>query len=144
MLDIDYILASYIVANEAFAQARTEQSAAKRDEAELQQFVMECAFYVLVFSRFEDSLKERAQAVINDRLKDARWISSGNVLDVDRLAFMNLVGILFRPGDTDYNTIKRRYDDRNKIAHGSLVETGTLIPQLIAELETLESRFPVL
>lgn len=121
-----------------------ENNAFEFDELYLLSNITANAYFFMLFARFEHLVTEMALAqaaagrqapVFSDRRV---WA----VLDVKKMDFLRRLALLTDKGSSDYATVKELYEDRNAIAHGSLVETkpnvkvvATILSGVLSRLE---------
>lgn len=109
-----------------------------RKEAEFQnrRALNDMAYFLFLFTRFEDRVNLRATQLIAKK-KTTIWSQkrAWEILDknhkAERLFFMDKVALLTEKGNQDYNLINSYYDQRNRIAHGKTftvaIDIGTVL-----------------
>jgi hypothetical protein len=105
------------------------------------------AYFLYLFSRFEEEVNILSEALLANRLGTlATWSdrrvwqawSRGSVRDI---TFLSKVEVLTDKGRQDYATIKRYYDGRNTIAHGRVWQTLFVVPDVAQTMNDLLLRF---
>ncbi|OYQ32320.1 hypothetical protein CHU95_16070 [Niveispirillum lacus] len=102
------------------------------------------AYFFMLFARFEHRVTElamiRVEAGRQATIASDRRVWA--VLDVKKMDFLRRLALLTDKGSSDYATVKELYEDRNAIAHGSLVETkpnvkvvATILSGVLSRLE---------
>jgi len=89
------------------------------------------AYFLYLFSRLEDHIREQSSQLITDKQTNLRnwrkravWDILPKDKDSDRFYFMNRVAILTEKGGRHYNQVKTYYEERNNIAHGGTFSTS--------------------
>jgi hypothetical protein len=88
------------------------------------------AYFVFMFSRLEDRIKEESYQLILSKQgtsldgwgRRAAW----DILSSQRdkgITFKNRLALLTQKGSSDYNKVSDYYKDRNAIAHGGIVSS---------------------
>jgi hypothetical protein len=88
----------------------------------------EQAYFMVIFARFESLINDLCVALIDRKKTGSRWADRRvwQTIDTDRdnirrFPFMKRVTLLIENTSTDYQSVKRYYDLRCSIAHGSSV-----------------------
>jgi hypothetical protein len=144
MRDISEIQALYIEIDAPLA-AREAAAAteAERLAWQIKRMINDSAYFLLAFAQFEDAVRTRVKELVADR-RDKPWTlrSPWDVIDPERLDFMDSVALLFEKGNRDYNAIRDYYRERNRIAHGQWPKETILVPEVVKSLAEMEARFP--
>jgi hypothetical protein len=144
MRDIGEIQALYLETDGILAAG---ESAAATDSDrltwQLKRLINDSAYFLLAFAQFEDAVRLRTKELMLARRSGA-WPTSSpwDVIDHERLAFMDHAALLFEKGNSEYNEIGEYYRERNRIAHGDWPRGSILVPSVVKRLALLEAQFP--
>src|SRR5437763_935665 len=115
--------------------AHTRNHYKKEKEYFLKRSFNNHAYFLFMFSRFEDFVRNLSNKLIDNKMSnDADWKSkrTWEIINKqkanDTLHFMNRVALLTAKDGADYNLIKRFYDQRNEIAHGGSFTIAISMP----------------
>jgi hypothetical protein len=140
------ITEAYEVADDAMrakmGAVRIASAGDKFDELYLLSKITANACFFMLFARFEHLVTELALTRANDG-RHTRNISERRVwavIDVRKMDFLRRLALLTDKGSPDYATVKELYEDRNAIAHGSLIETKPNVKVIAAKLSGILSR----
>lgn len=104
--------------------------------------INDCAYFMMLFARFEQYVKSRAvdlckaQASAGDWPVRRVWMA----LDVERMNFLRQVALLTPKGGPDYRMVEEHYGERNRIAHGELLDTRPNVAMIAAKLSGMLAR----
>ncbi len=104
--------------------------------------ITDSAYFFMLFAGFEHLITEMALAHVDKgrRLEEPADRRVWSVLDVRRMDFLRRLALLTDKGSPDYATVRELYEDRNAIAHGSLIETKPNVKVIAAKLSGILSR----
>jgi len=98
------------------------------------------AYYLFMFTRFEDHVREQSSKLIKqsqDTIADWRqrrpWDILPNDKGSDKIFFLNRVALLAEKGSHHFRNIKRYYDLRNTLGHGGTFTTPVSIPTVVTD-----------
>ena len=102
------------------------------------------AYFLFMFTRLEDRIRNISDKLIDDKMaaisdwKSKRsWEIIQKQKSNDSLHLMNRVSLLTEKGGTNFNLIKRYYDQRNNIGHGGNFTIPINIPTVISDMKQL-------
>lgn len=100
------------------------------------------AYFFMLFARFEHQVTQLGltEADAGRKAPTPRDRRVWAVLDVRKMDFLRRLALLTDKGSPDYATVKELYEDRNAIAHGSLIETKPNVKVIAAKLSGILSR----
>jgi hypothetical protein len=127
----DYYAREELAARRDFDETRENEFARKRE-------LNDHAYYLFMFTRFEDHIREQSSKLIKDsqdnilNWEDRRpWDILPSDKRSDKLFFLNRVALLVDKGSHHYQSIKNYYDLRNTIGHGGNFSTPVPIPTVV-------------
>jgi len=112
----------------------------KEREIQKKRHLNDEAYFVMIFSRLEDRIKDLSDRLIERQRSLDSWAyrRSWEVLhDRGRLNFMERVALLTEKGVQDYNTISDYFRERNNIAHGDHFQRTVFMNTAIPEMRRL-------
>ncbi len=125
-------------------QARTKGFNKKEVQYARKRQLNDQAYFLFMFTRLEDRVRNLSDQLVDDKitsLTDWKSKRSWEIIQKqktnDSLHFMNRVSLLTPKGRTDYNLIKRYYDQRNNIGHGGTFTITISIPTVITDLKRI-------
>ncbi len=101
------------------------------------------AYFLFMFSRLEDRIREQSSKLIDKKRKTIRsWKqrAAWDILPTSPRAdypFKKRLALLVEQGSSDYNLIADYYQERNSIAHGGSFTKPIVMPTVIYELKRL-------
>jgi hypothetical protein len=98
------------------------------------------AFFLFLFTRFEGHINMVVEGLVTSKFGTLkRWSDkrTWGVLKGRQLAFMDRIALLTPSGHSDYNLVKKYYDQRNNIAHGQAFTIPINIPSATADFKRL-------
>lgn len=102
------------------------------------------AYFLYMFSRLEDRVRSLSDKLIDVKmtsLTDWKLKRSWDIIlkqkNNDSLHFMNRVSLLTEKGGSNYNLIKRYYNQRNIIGHGKNFTITISIQTVIIDMKRL-------
>ncbi|MDD5214215.1 MAG: hypothetical protein PHQ03_01590 [Methylococcales bacterium] len=102
------------------------------------------AYYLFMFSRLEDHVREQSSLLIQEKQKISldweqrrAWSILPNKKDADNITFLNRAALLLKHGKDSHHfgKIQAYYDLRNKLAHGGSFHSPVSIPTVLADFE---------
>jgi hypothetical protein len=144
------IAAQWQIADDAFS--RLEQAALASDDdpgfdaAVEQRQRNDQAYFLYLFTRFEDAVNSAASVVIANRTSGGAWADSRiwqawSSRGVKEIPFLSKVEVLLDKSRREYGAVKRYYDGRNDIAHGGIWSEQFVIPTIATMLEAFSAAF---
>jgi hypothetical protein len=119
-------------------EARRDADEEKENEFSRRRELNDHAYYLFMFTRFEDHIREQSSKLIKesqDNITDWGKRRPWDILPTDKqsdkLFFLNRVSLLVDKGSHHYQTIKNYYDLRNTIGHGGIFSTPVSIPTVV-------------
>jgi len=117
------------------------------DESSEQRKRNDQAYFLYLFTRFEDAVNQAVTTIIQNRVNGTAWAdrriweawSRGGVEDVH---LMSKVEVLTDKSRGNYQTVKEYYDGRNEVAHGGTWEEQFVIPAVAQRMEEICGLFP--
>jgi hypothetical protein len=106
------------------------------------------AYFLYMFTRFEDAVNRAATTVLSNRTTTGIAWSDRRIWDawarrgVEDIHFMSKVEVLVDKSRAEYASVKSYYDGRNDVAHGGIWARQFVIPSIAAEMEALVIAFP--
>jgi hypothetical protein len=105
------------------------------------------AYFLYLFTRFEDAVNKAALVVIGNRTSATSWADrriwvAWSARGVETVPFLSKVEVLIDKSLRDYGLIKGYYDGRNDIAHGGIWSEQFVIPVIARTLESISASFP--
>lgn len=104
------------------------------------------AYYLFMFTRFEDHVREessklikQSQNNITDWSQRRPWDILPNDKRSDKLFFLNRVALLVDKGSHHYQSIKDYYELRNTIGHGGTFTTPVSMPTVVTDFNQYSS-----
>ncbi|MDG5495677.1 hypothetical protein [Niveispirillum sp. BGYR6] len=140
------IAEAYEIADDAMrakmGAVRMASAADKFDELYLLSKITANAYFFMLFARFEHLVTQLAlsEAETGRKASISRERRVWSVIDVRKMDFLRRLALLTDKGSPDYATVKELYEDRNAIAHGSLIETKPNVKVIAAKLSGILSR----
>lgn len=138
------------IADGAFATVESRAFADNNDpvydEAIQQRQQNDQAYFLFLFTRFEEAINQAAKTVIKNRTlsnswQDRRiWEAWGKVVfkeDGRSAHFMSKVEVIVDKTQHDYEIILKFYGGRNSIAHGGTYNVNFFIPDVASEMERI-------
>lgn len=115
------------------------------DRYERSLVVNDCAYFMLMFSQFEDEVNRLCEGLIRRKKALCEWEErrSWDILDdkqVRTLGFMRRVALLTEKGGRIYNRVKALYEVRNAIAHGSILFATVELGPVARDLQDIASQ----
>jgi hypothetical protein len=106
------------------------------------------AYFLFLFTRFEDTVNKAASVVIGNRISGANWTDrriweAWSRRGVEQVPFLSKVEVLLDRSLHYYGLIKSYYDGRNDIAHGGIWSEQFVIPVIGRTLESISGSFPI-
>jgi len=106
------------------------------------------AYFLYLFTRFEDAVNRAVEVILANRVVGVQWTdrriwedwSRGDVREV---SFLSRVRILMDKTRNDYANVQSYYNGRNKVAHGGEWTEEFFIPTIAQQMATLCSSFPM-
>ncbi|NQV18003.1 MAG: hypothetical protein HQ534_05610 [Armatimonadetes bacterium] len=129
-------------------QERARRHVRKEQQYQRKRELNDQAYFLFMFSRLEDRIKELSDNLIDfqhNNLTNWSYKRTWNILykrknqNSNSIYFMDRVALLTEMGETDYNLIERYYKQRNKIAHGQTFTIPINIPTVIVHMKHLYS-----
>lgn len=124
--------------------ARRKDYNRKEESWRRKRFLNEHAYFLFLFTRIEDHIRDVSSRLIIDKQKPLTnwsvkrdWEIFPKEKDSQRLPFMDRVALITSKGGSDFNLVKSYYDLRNTIAHGGTISTPVNIPTVISDMERL-------
>ena len=105
------------------------------------------AYFLYLFTRFEDAVNQAVAAIVANRVTGTAWPdrrvwqawARGKIEDIH---FMSKVEILTDKSLAPYATIKNYYDGRNEVAHGGVWSEQFFVPAIAQTMEVFCQGFP--
>ena len=126
--------------NEAAARARRH----KRVEANYRRKreLNDQAYFLFMFTRLEDRIRELSIELIDNKynnLTNWNYRRTWEILHKRKkdIPLLDRVALLTQIGQTDYNLIKRYYDQRNNIGHGGTFTITIDIGIVVTDMQRL-------
>lgn len=145
MRDIGVVQDAYLAVDAEIARLeKAASSESDRLQFQLLRYVNDSTYYVSVFAQFEIAVRDKIDTIVSNQRRLGTWPARApwDVLNHDRLQFMDLVALIFQKGHSEYTEIKGYYDERNTVAHGNWLKQPAFIPGFISRLIQLENLFP--
>ena len=142
------------IADDAFAALESNAYAANDDPsydaAVDQRKRNDQAYFLFLFTRFEDAVTQAIKPIVNNRTAGAAWPErriweawSALVLKDDRsMHLLSKVEVVTDKSRNDYETIQEYYKGRNRIAHGGEYSEQFLIPEVAQRMHDISTSFP--
>jgi hypothetical protein len=105
------------------------------------------AYFLFLFTRFEDAVNEALDQIIkylvsgvawSDRRIWTAWSGKGT----DKIHFLSRIEVLIDKSTHPYAHVKEYYDGRNEIAHGGVWAEQFVIPNIAIAMEKIIASFP--
>lgn len=126
--------------------ARNISNSAQEREFSRKRELNDHAYYLFMFTRFEDHIREESSKLIKqsqDNITDWNqrrpWDILPNDKRSDKLFFLNRVALLVDKGSHHYQSIKGYYELRNTIGHGGTFTTPISIPTVVNDFNQYSS-----
>lgn len=108
------------------------------------------AYFLFLFTRFEESVTSAVKLIITNRTAGAAWVDrriwqswSGLVIKNDiSMHFLAKLEVLIDKSRNEYGIIKSYYEGRNRIAHGGIHSEQFFIPEVASKMENIAAAFP--
>jgi hypothetical protein len=105
------------------------------------------AYFLYLFTRFEDAVNKAIKVIIDNRVAGATWSErriweAWPLREIGNIPFMSKVEVLIDKSLNPYATIKDFYKGRNAVAHGGIWEEQLFIPTVAATMESICNSFP--
>ena len=115
------------------------------DAADEQRKRNDQAYFLFLFTRFEDAVNEAITVIVGNRVSGVVWAErrvweAWLGQDVTAIRFMSKIEILMDKSLHQYGIIKEYYRGRNDIAHGSIWNE----PLLSGVMRTIGAEVPIL
>jgi hypothetical protein len=147
------IAIQYSIADAAFSHA--EQIAFEKDDdgafdlASVQRRHNDQAYFLYLFTRFENQVNQAAQRLRAARVTGQPWAErrvweAWSPAEIEDIHFMSKVAVLTDKSMTDYRDIQDFYKARNRLAHGDELEDQFIIPVVAQQMHDFVSRFVVI
>ncbi len=100
------------------------------------------AYFLFLFARLEDCIKEVSTTLINIKQSSSQWQDKRgwDILSSRRLGRLDLkkrAALLIEKGRNDYNDFEELYKLRNKIAHEGMIDATLSIPRIVSTIRKL-------
>lgn len=100
------------------------------------------AYFLFIFTRLEDRIRKLSLDLIDNKynnLTDWNYRRTWELLHKRNkdIPLLDRVAILTQIGQTDYNLIKRYYDQRNNIGHGGTFTIPINIMTVVTDMQRL-------
>jgi hypothetical protein len=124
-------------------QELKEKNQSKRDAIQSKRKLNDQAYFLFLFSRLEDIIRERSAKLIANKQKlkhwkDRRsWQTFPTAKNDTRFDLMRRTELLFERGKTEFNLIKKWKDERDEIAHGGIMMKPLVIIQEANKMEDI-------
>lgn len=138
--EIDNTYASIELQSRALGYNRKEQEYQRKRELNDQ------AYFLFMFSRLEDRIKELSNNLIDDQYANLTNWSYKRTWDIlykrktqnpNSIYFLDRVALLTEMGRPDYNLVERYYRQRNNIAHGNTFTIPINISTVVTDMKRL-------
>jgi hypothetical protein len=139
------------IADDAFGGLEQAAFAADDDQrfdaADEQRKRNDQAYFLFLFTRFEDAVNEAVTVIVGNRVSGAAWAErrvweTWFGQDVKDIRFMSKIEVLIDKSLRQYGIIRDYYRGRNDIAHGGIWNEQFLIPNIAQAMETITGAFP--
>jgi hypothetical protein len=147
------IAGQYAIADSAFAAAEQrafhEDDDSAFDRAGTARQHNDQAYFLYLFTRFEESVNAAIKALLATRLAsaspwaDRRIWAAWSRVPVRDIALLSKAEVLMDKGRQDYATVKEYYEGRNAIAHGGALLDQVLVPSVAQTMAELVQRFAI-
>src|SRR5262245_33904012 len=105
------------------------------------------AYFLYLFTRFEDAVNQAITVILGNHVPGISW-SDRRIWEawskpgVEDITFMSKVEVLTDKSRQDYATIKEYYDGRNDVAHGGIWSEQFFIPAIAQTMDRICATFP--
>lgn len=142
MSQFDEIVVGYQLADKVILTELGGMTDRQPKESGTVEQVNDSAYFFMLFARFEHLVTEfaLARAAVGRQSSVPADRRVWTVIDVRKMDFLRRLALLTDKGSPDYATVKELYEDRNAIAHGSLIETKPNVKVIAAKLSGILSR----
>ena len=140
----------YALADAAFEATETEafenNDDTAYDNARLARDRNDQAWFLYLFTRFEEKVNHSSRSLLTTRLQTAPDWSERRIwqawsrIDIPDIAFLSKVEVLTDKSKHDYATIKTCYEGRNTIAHGGEWEVEFFVPNVAQTMNDVSQR----
>lgn len=127
-------------------EARNNSEKEKEKEFTQKRELNDHAYYLFMFTRFEDHIREESSKLITANQKNIADWKQRRPWDIlpddkgsDKLFFLNRVALLVDKGSHHFRDIKDYYDLRNTIGHGGIFSTPVSIPTVVNDFNQYSS-----
>jgi hypothetical protein len=148
------IVDQWQIADDAFAALESAAFAADDDQrfdaAGEQRKRNDQAYFLFIFTRFEDAVNQAAKIIVSNRTSAAAW-PEGRIWEAwstlvfrekKNLHFLSKAEVITDKSRHDYELIKEYYRGRNNIGHCGIYSEQFLIPQIAQFMDTISASFP--
>ncbi|MGD9706400.1 MAG: hypothetical protein AB7V07_01855 [Candidatus Delongbacteria bacterium] len=101
------------------------------------------AYFLFLFTRFEDLVRDKSSKVIKDEQKKKNWKSKRawatfpNDKESDRISFITRASLLIDSSSHHFKKIKEYHKQRCTIAHGGNFSSPVSIHSVVCDFESL-------
>jgi hypothetical protein len=139
------------IADDAFSaieqHAFSANDDARFDAASEQRKRNDQAYFLYLFTRFEEEVNKALSVIVDNRVRGITWAdrriweawSRGRPQDI---FFMSRVEVLVDKSLNEYATIKSYYGGRNSVAHGDTWGEQFFIPDIARNMRRICASFP--
>jgi hypothetical protein len=146
------ISTQYALADATFGKA--EQQAfdsnddAAFDLASKQRRHNDQAYFLYLFTRFENEINQATQRLLASRVIGQPWPErriweAWSRIEIKEIHFLSKVEVLTDKSRIDYREVKKFYDARNRLAHGGELEDQFVVPAVAQQMHDITSNFAV-
>lgn len=148
MKHADDVLEAYRLTDAEFRARLSVLIAEGRDDEALRlrhrKSINDQAYLFLLVAQFEDFVTSRVSALIASGLASADWRERRvwqalAERPISRIPFLTRLALLTDRGRPEYATVKRIYDARNLIAHGTMLSVSVDPVEVATELDRIAS-----
>ena len=126
---------------EAF-EARAKGITLKEQELSRKRELNDHAYYLFMFTRLEDHIREQSSKLITEKQENLMdwshrraWDILPKEKDSGKIFFLDRVALLVDKGTHHYRKIKNYYELRNILAHGDNFSSPVSIPTVVTDFD---------
>lgn len=142
------------IADNAFSALESAAFAANNDAeydvASEQRKRNDQAYFLFLFTRFEQAVNEAARIIVNNRSSGVAWQDRRiwkawedlTFKNNKNMHFLSKLEVVMDKSLHNYQSIREYYNGRNNIGHGGIYSKQFVIPEVANCMDTLSSSFP--